>query len=154
MHRIKLAVRGVAAVGVLLLTLACNKKTESSSETGTGTPSTLPSAAPMRITSIQLGKALNADKSLTTEAADFGVRDVIYAVVSTEGAATDAKLDAKWTFQNGKAVSDASQSVSPAGGMARHEFHIQKASAWPKGTYTVEIMLDGTSVGTKQFVIR
>jgi len=151
MHRIRLAARTIAALSLTLLALACNKKADSSSETGT---TITPAPAAFRVTTIQLGPGIHSDKSPKSEAADFGRRDVIYAVVSTEGAAANAKLDAKWTFENGQTVNESSQVVSPAGGLARHEFHIQKATAWPTGNYTVEIMLDGVSAGTKNFVIK
>ena len=82
------------------------------------------------------------------------MRDTIYAAVKTEGASAGAKLDAKWTYNNGQLVKEDSQNISPSGGEVRHEFHITKATAWPTGNYKVEILLDGVSAGTKDFSIK
>lgn len=158
MHRIT----GVAAIRVLSLALivpilACNKKDEGGyTEPGASTSASAstPVATAFRVNDIEIGKGLNADKTLRDQTGDFGVRDTIYAVVETDGASAGSKLDAKWTFQSGQTVSESSQTISPAGGEARHEFHLQKASAWPKGNYKVEVMLDGTSAGTKDFSIK
>ena len=72
--------------------------------------------------------------------------------MKTEGAGT-GKLAAKWTYQDGKTVNETTQDISPTGD-ANHEFHIVKATAWPKGDYKVEILLDGVSAGTKDFTIK
>jgi len=158
MHRIT----GVAAIRALSLALiipilACSKKDDGAyTEPGASTsvPATTPVATALRVNDIEIGKGLNPDKTLRDQTGDFGVRDTVYAVVETDGASAGAKLDAKWTFQSGQTVSESSQTISPAGGESRHEFHLQKASAWPKGNYKVEIMLDGTSAGTKDFSIK
>ena len=109
--------------------------------------------APVHVTDVSTGKGLSADKNLVTATSDFGIRDTIYVVVKTEGTAPSAKLDAKWTY-NGKTVNESSQNIAPTGAESRNEFHIQKAGAWPKGAYKVEVMLDGTSAGSKDFTIK
>ena len=83
---------------------------------------------------------------------DFDVRDTIYVSVKTEGAGT-AKLAAKLTYQDGTTVGEPSQDIAPAGD-ANHEFQFAKATAWPKGDYKVEVMLDGVSDGTKDITIK
>ena len=37
---------------------------------------------------------------------------------------------------------------------AAHEFHITKQTAWPKGAYRVEILLNGATVVTKDFTVQ
>ena len=66
----------------------------------------------------------------------------------------ESKLLAKWTYQTGQAVSESSLNIASGSSETRHEFHIQKASAWPKGNYKVEILLDGVSAGTKDFSVK
>ena len=80
------------------------------------------------------------------------MRDTVYVSVKTEGAGT-GKLSAKFTFQDGQVVEETSQDINTTGD-AYSEFHIQKATAWPKGNYKVEVMLDGVSAGTKDFEIK
>ncbi len=148
-----------AAFVVIIPVLACSKKkddgayTEPSASTTTATP-VAPAATPLKVAEIDVGEGLNADMTLKDKTDDFGVRDTIYVSVRTEGASTGSKLDAKWTYQTAQTVSESSQNISPSGGETRHEFHIAKASAWPKGDYKVEIILDGVSAGTKDFSIK
>jgi hypothetical protein len=112
----------------------------------------MPAPVALKVSGIETGKGLNADKTVKDDAHDFGVRDTIYVSVKTEGAGS-GKLSAKFTFQDGQTVNESSQDIAPTGD-ANSEFHIQKATAWPKGDYKVEIMLDGVSAGTKDFTIK
>ena len=131
---------------------ACGKKDEAPAVDTTALvpPPAMPAA--LRVSSIETGKGINADKTLRDDDRDFGVRDTVYVSVKTEGAGT-GKLAAKFTFQDGQTVEESSQDITPTGDSV-HEFHIQKATAWPKGNYKVEVMLDGVSAGTKDFTIK
>lgn len=142
--------------GVLVLAAACGKKDETAVTVPAGTEvNTTPmSSEPIRVSDVQLGKAIGSDKRVSDSKDDFAVRDTIYASVITEGAATGAKLSTKWTFNNKTVVDETSQNISPAGGTTVTEFHITKASAWPKGKYKVEVMLDGVSTQTKEFEVK
>ena len=143
----------VAVLGLVVTSVSCKKKDAAvvdSSAISTPAPDPVPAA--LRVSNIETGKGLNADKTLKDNTDDFGVRDTIYVSVKTEGAGS-GKLSAKVTFQDGQTVEEASQDIAPTGD-GYHEFHIQKASAWPKGNYKVEVMLDGASAGTKDFSIK
>jgi hypothetical protein len=131
---------------------ACKKQEAVPVDTGTVAPAPAPAPAALKVSGVETGKGLNADKTIKDDAHDFGVRDTIYASVKTEGAGT-GKLSAKWTYQGGKVVNESSQDISTTGD-AQHEFHITKATAWPKGDYKVEIMLDGVSAGSKDFTVK
>jgi hypothetical protein len=72
--------------------------------------------------------------------------------VKTEGAGSGS-LVAKFSFQDGQSVVETSQSFSPTGD-EYSEFHIQNATAWPKGDYKVEVTLNGVSAGTKDFTVK
>lgn len=147
--------RGIAAATALLLLLsagACGKKDNAavSDTTSLGTPD----SGPLRVSDIELGRRIGSDKKISDETDDFGVRDTIYVSVSTEGASTGSRLSAKWTFNDKQVVDSSSQSISPTGGTTVTEFHITKATAWPKGKYKVEVLLDGVSAGTKDFEVK
>ena len=136
----------------LSVLVACKKKEEAPAvDTTAAFP---PAAIPvvLMVDGIETGKGLNADKTVRDDARDFGVRDTIYVSVKTEGVGTGT-LAAKFTFQDGQVVEEASLPIAPTAD-AYHEFHIQKATAWPKGDYKVEIMLNGVSAGTKDFTIK
>jgi hypothetical protein len=158
MYRVKsVTVLRVVALALIIPVLACKKKDEAYTEPSASTstmPPAAPAATPIRVAEIDVGKGLNADMTLKDKTDDFGVRDTIYAAVKTEGASTGSTLTAKWTYQSGQTVSESSQNISPSGGETRHEFHLSKATAWPKGNYKVEILLDGASAGTKDFSIK
>ena len=141
---------------VFALALFACKKNEAppADTTAAMAPAPAPPAAPapLHVTEVETGKGLNADKTIKDDAHDFGVRDTVYVAVKTEGAG-NGKLAAKFTYQDGKTVSEASQDIAPTGD-AYHEFHITKKSPWPKGDYKVVIRLNGDSVGVKDFSVK
>jgi len=156
----KMNSRGIASLAAMALVFAvagCKKKDAPAMDTtamAAPVDTTPVAPAPVHVTDVSTGKGLTADKNLVTATSDFGVRDTIYVVVTTEGAATNAKLDAKWTYNGKQTVNELSQNIAPTGPQARNEFHIEKKSAWPKGNYKVEVMLDGASAGSKDFTIK
>lgn len=158
---IRTAARGAALTSALILLgalAACNKKDETTvtdtTAMGTTTATVALDTAPIRVSDIQVGKGVGSDKKVGDQTTSFGVRDTMYVAVITDGAAKDAKLTAKWTYNDKQVVKESSQTISPAGGETATEFHIDKKSAWPKGKYKVEIMLNGVSAGTKDLEVR
>ncbi|MEO5589409.1 MAG: hypothetical protein ABIS03_07465 [Gemmatimonadaceae bacterium] len=141
------------ALAATMAVTACAKKDDAAMADTTAmmTPPAMTNTV-LRVDGMETGKGLNADKSVMDDAHDFGVRDTVYVSVKTEGTGTGT-LAAKFTYQDGKAVQDMSQNITTTG-EAMHEFHIQKATAWPKGDYKVEVMLDGVSAGTKDFTVK
>lgn len=109
----------------------------------------------LRVVEIDLGNAIGADKRLTAgaETDDFRPTETIYAVVATDGAATGSTLTARWTFEDGQVVEEASQPIA-ATGPAVTEFHISKPDGFPAGKYQLEILLDGRSIEKKDFEVK
>jgi hypothetical protein len=147
----------LALSALLLAALGCaRKEAPKPAETPAAQPAP-PPPAPLTVASIDLGKAVGADKKVAAPAATFGVRDTIYASVSTTGVGENATIGAKWTYVkadgSGIAVNESSQTVTTTGPSAT-EFHITKASPWPKGKYRVEVSLNGASAGTKDFEVQ
>jgi hypothetical protein len=136
---------------------ACNKKNDTTvtdtTSLGTTTATVAVDSSPLRVSGIQVGKAVGSDNKIGDQTTSFAVRDTMYVSVITDGAAKDAKLAAKWTF-NGKPVSQDSQTISPTGGTTATEFHILKKTPWPKGKYTVDVSLNGVSAGTKDLEVK
>ena len=155
--RTRTRVAGLASSLVFFVALAaCGKKDEGKvvDTTALGTATVSVDTTPIKVRDIEVGKAIGADKRVTNSTTNVGVRDTMYVAVITDGAAKDAKITAKWTFNNGQVVNEESRTISPTGGENVTEFHITKASAWPKGTYKVEVMLNGVSAGTKEFQVK
>lgn len=119
----------------------------------TTTPSTTASSA---VTSIDVGKSVDAEKRVTSATTTFAPRDTMYVSVTTENAPANAMLTAKWTYQDGQVVDSLTQAVAAAtatGGPTVTEFHLARPSGWPAGRYTVEVLLNGQSVGTREITV-
>jgi hypothetical protein len=160
-QRLSLLALGLA--GALTLA-ACNKSPENAPAPATTPPpapaattppppATPPAQQGVSVTSVDLGTAVGADQKVTTPTTSFSPKDTIYAAVSTTGAAANATLGAKWTYQDGQTVNDSSQTIAPTG-PAVTTFHISKPDGWPAGNYKVEITLDGNAVSSKDFSVK
>jgi hypothetical protein len=140
---------GLAAAALALL--ACGGDREQS--TVQTTPAVEVTAQPVQVTQVDLGSAVGPDKRVTAPKLEFAPTEPFYVSVVTEGTAAAATLVARWTFENGELVNESMQTLSPSG-TAVTEFHISKADGWPKGKYQVEILLNGVSTQTKEFVVK
>ena len=152
--------RAVAVAGAVVFSAAlaaCTKKNEGAvvdtTAAGIQTATVSVDTTPIRVSDIQVGKSVGADKKVANQTTTFGVRDTMFVAVVTDGAGKGAKLATKWTY-NGKTVKEDSQTISPTGGTTVTNFQIDKKTAWPKGKYTVEVMLNGTSAGTKDIEVK
>lgn len=120
-------------------------------------PPPAPAPAPLAVAGVDLGKAIDATMKVTAPLATFGLRDTIYASVRTTGVGSNAVIGAKWTYVTsaGKevAVNETSQTIAPTADAAT-EFHISKASPWPKGKYRVAITLNGAAAGSAEFTVQ
>jgi hypothetical protein len=144
------------AACLLLAAAACKGKEEPVRTTAATPPppaaAPAPAPAPFRVVGVDLGTAITADKKVAAPAATFKPSDTIYASVSTDGAAPNVALKARWTFEDGQLVNETAQTIAPTGPAAT-EFHIAKPSGWPAGKYKVEIAANGAVVTAKEFVV-
>ena len=97
---------------------------------------------------IQLGRSLNADKTVSSPTTRFTPSDTIYVAVLTGGSGSGT-VKARWLYA-GRVVSEPEQKVRYQGPAAT-EFHLQKSDGFPPGNYAVEIFLDDVAVGTREF---
>lgn len=116
-----------------------------------------PAAAstPLSFSKLTLGSAVNNDHQVTKASTSFAATDkTIYASVATEGSSSGAKLNAKWSYLEGQAltVSNITQSIA-TDGPAVTTFKVQNPDLWPEGKYKVEISLDGKMVADQDFKI-
>jgi hypothetical protein len=147
--------RGVGLLLVLAVlgASACNRAKEEAEPPVSEAPAPAPAppaAAPVAVVGVTLGSAVGADKKVTTATDTFGPKDTIYASVDTQGTAPQASLMARWKYQDGQTVHEETQAIAPTG-PATTEFHIAKPDGWPKGGYTLEILLDGVPVRSASF---
>jgi hypothetical protein len=107
----------------------------------------------LKVTDIDLGRSLAADKTISDKTDTFTPTEIIYVSVRTDGTASNAALTARWTYEGGQPVDESNQTISP-NGPAVTEFHVSKPDGWPAGNYKVEILLNGVPAGTKDFKVQ
>jgi ABC-type Fe3+-hydroxamate transport system substrate-binding protein len=134
---------------LLLSSISCSSRTEQqASSTSTPSTSAPTTTAPVSVVAVDLGRNIDVDKLVTERVEVFKPKDTIYASIRTNGASPNAKLAVKWIYQDGQVVDQSEQMIAPEG---TTEFHITKPDGLPAGNYKVEILVDGSSVQTKDF---
>ncbi len=145
-----------AALAAVLLLAACNRDAPPpAAPAATPPPAPAPAPeppAPATVTSVELGNAVDAENRVATPASEFATTDTLYASVATDGGSA-ARLTARWTFGEGGQLVRSTDADVLAGPQVV-AFDIQHPEGWPVGTYTLEILLDGTVVETREFSIR
>jgi len=106
----------------------------------------------VKISDVQLGRRVGADKRVVDKADAFSPRDTIYASVATSGSAPSATVTAQWTYEDGQVVKEESRTIAPNGSETT-EFHISKPSGWPKGKYKLNLSVGG-STESKDFEVK
>ena len=139
----------LAALGLMLPLGACQDRAEDA-RTGTAAGDV---ASAVRVSEVELGRAIGTDKRVTEDTDDFTPTDTIYASVVTEGSAREARLTARWTFQDGQTVDETTQTIAPSGTTVT-EFHISRPGGLPVGTYTLRVLFDGREVETEEFEVK
>ena len=136
--------------------VSCNESKENeAAENASGTMSsttTNPSAQPVQVVAVDLGKNIGTDKQVTERLDTFKPNDTIYASIHTTGSAPSSKMSVKWTDPNGQVVDQSEQPIVTAEGSNAMEFHLQKPGL-QAGTYKVEVFVDGNSVQSKEFKV-
>jgi len=140
-----------------LVGVGCSKKDETPVDTtaaAAATPVPAPAAtSALSVIDIDMGRHIDAEKKISDKTDDFAPKDTIFASVHTSGAASNKTLVGRWTFENGTVVDEKSEAISPTGD-AYTEFHIVKPGGWPKGKYTIHVLLDGQEVRTKDVTVK
>jgi hypothetical protein len=142
--------------GAVLSVSACKKDNAAVNDTLSSGGAVAPPATPaatVTVADVDIGKAVGADKKITDKTDEFAPKDQVYASVHTTGTAPSTSITARWTFENGSVVDERSENVA-ANGDAYTEFHIAKPTGFPKGKYTLHVLLDGREVQTKDFTVK
>ena len=143
----------LVACALAVLALAGCKRAEQTP--AAAAPATPPVSSPgvFRVTSVDVGKEIDASKRVTAPAAEFGPNDTVYASIVSEGAAPEVAIVARWTYEDGQLVSEATQVIAPTGPAAT-EFHIAKPDGLPDGKYKVEVTANGKLAGSREFEVK
>jgi hypothetical protein len=102
---------------------------------------------PLHVMAIQTGKSLNSDNSVATHAASFRPKDTMYVSVLTD-ARGSGTITTRWSL-GGRVINEVKKDVS-YNDAAATDFRFQAADGFPVGEYTIEVLVDGMSVGTRR----
>jgi hypothetical protein len=106
-------------------------------------------SGPLQLTNIQIGRSLNQDGSIASITTLFKPSETVY--VSVQTGAGKGVIGVKWKFEK-KVVAEATKPVD-ANGPKSTEFHLQNSRRFPPGDYSVEVLMDGAQVGTRNFKV-
>ena len=105
---------------------------------------------PLELETIQTGKSLNSDNSVGNHTTRFRPNDTMNVAILTKGAGS-GKIGVRWTL-GGRVVNEESRDVSYRDSAAT-EFHLKYPSGLPPGDYTVDVLIDGKSVGMRNLKV-
>lgn len=157
----KHATLNVAALAVAAaLSLAGCKKNEPATPPAMPEPTApapAPAAAPMTeavsVQGVGVGTVAAADKSVATQAV-IGARDPIIVSVRTFGTASNVPVVATLTYQDGQVAGEQHVSLNTSGPDTTN-ITFSNSNAWPAGTYTAQVTVNGMPAGTaQQFEVR
>jgi hypothetical protein len=102
----------------------------------------------LHVTSIQLGRSVNPDGTVSSFTTRFIPGDTVYLSVATSGAGSGT-ISVRWVYE-GRVIDEPKKQVAYRIA-ATTEFHLQSATGFPPGGYTAEVFLNGQSVGSRPF---
>jgi hypothetical protein len=139
----------VLSLGILA---ACNREQRATADSAAGAVVGEARAA-LSVIDVDMGRRVDAEKKIADKTDDFSPSDTIYASVHTSGTANNGSIGGRWTFQDGAVVDERSETVTTSGD-ARTVFFIAKPSGFPKGKYTLHVIIDGKEVRTKDVTVK
>ena len=122
--------RGMLAVLAITLAAACS--------------------SPLELANIQVGRSLNQDGSVASITTLFKPSETVYVAVQT--GAGKGVIGVRWKFGT-KVVAEPTKSVDYNTGPKSTEFHLQNSGGFPPGDYSVDVLIDGVQVGTRNFKV-
>ena len=108
------------------------------------------SSGPLELSNIQIGRSLNADRSVASITTLFKPNETIYVSVQTK-AAGKGVVSVKWKYGT-RVIDEPSKQVN-YDGPASTEFHMQNSGGFPPGDYSVDVFIDGVQVGSRTFKV-
>ena len=107
-------------------------------------------SGPLQLANIQVGRALNQDRSISSITTLFKPSETVYVSVQTT-AAGKGTVSVKWKY--GTQVIDEPSKQVNYDGPASTEFHMQNSGGFPPGDYSVDVLIDGVQVGSRTFKV-
>jgi uncharacterized protein YfaS (alpha-2-macroglobulin family) len=153
MRTTRRAAQAALCTTLLVAFAACNAGGRDDNTATTGGTAAGTVESEVRVSEVNLGKSVGADRRISDDTDDFRANDTVYVSVLTSGSAPSATLTARWTFEDGQVVDSSSQTIAPNGTNAT-EFHISQPNGLPAGNYRVQILLNGREVESEDFEVK
>ena len=102
----------------------------------------------LQVTALQLGRAVNTDGTIAGHTTRFAPDDSVHLSIVTSGVGS-ATLGVRWKYR-GRLVDEPTKKVSYQD-VAATPFSLRSAGGFPVGDYSVEALLDGKPVGSREF---
>ncbi|MBI2187259.1 MAG: hypothetical protein HYU37_09090 [Acidobacteria bacterium] len=103
---------------------------------------------PLKVTTLQLGRSLNPDSSVSAHTTRFRPDDTVYVSILSDEPGYGT-ITVRWLL-NGQRVSEAKRDVSYTRAAAT-EFHLQNSGGFPPGSSRVEVLVNGELAGSREF---
>jgi hypothetical protein len=103
---------------------------------------------PLKVSTLQLGRSLNPDNSVSTHTTRFKPDDTVYVSILSDEPGYGT-ITVRWML-HGQLVSEAMREVSYTRGAAT-EFHLQNSGGFPAGSYRVDVLINGELAGSREF---
>ena len=107
-------------------------------------------SSPLQLTNIQIGRSLNQDGSVASITTLFKPSETVYVSVQTD--AGKGVIGVRWKFGD-KVVAEPTRTVDYNTGPKSTEFHLQNSGGFPPGDYSVDVLIDGVQVGSRNFKV-
>lgn len=107
-------------------------------------------SGPLQLANIQIGRSLNQDGSIASITTLFKPSETVY--VSVQTGAGKGVIGVRWKF--GSQVIDEPTKQVDSNGPRSTEFHLQNSGGFPPGDYSVDVLLDGVQVGSRNFKVQ
>lgn len=153
-------IRSLLAMSIAMLAVTACKKGDTAASSSENPPAMAPVPTPppaATALTIFTGRRIGENKQISDSTSTFGARDTMYVVVTTDNTPSGGNLMAKWVYETGQVVDSLMQQVDKTDSTRTTtvtEFHVAHAKPWPAGKYTVDITLDGRTLGTKNLVVK
>jgi len=103
---------------------------------------------PLKVSTLQLGRSLNPDNSVSAHTTRFKPDDTVYVSILSDEPGYGT-VTVRW-FLHGQRISEATRDVSYTRAAAT-EFHLQNSGGFPAGSYRVEVLINGAPAGSREF---
>ena len=104
-------------------------------------------SGPLELANIQVGRSLNQDGSVASITTLFKPSETVYVAVQTRRGQGRDRREVEVRQQGGRRADQAGRLRT---GPTSTEFHLQNSGGFPPGDYSVDVLIDGVQVGTRE----